>query len=238
MTLREIIYGFKDFVGDSTHRISDDSGWSNRLLKHHFDIARAELIYQKRQRKPETITRHNEQTLPCVTLTRIDMNECPCLPASGCMFLKSTHPIPTPVNDLIISVTSVTGNVRFDPLKWSNFYSKINSRIPAEGRAKYYTFKDIGEGVYLYVYNDQFMEAVSVTGIFEDPLDVRRFPVCDKEPDPICSPLDEEYVIDKDLIMPMYRSALQMVAGFKRISAPDNLNNDQDDTSGSKIPTI
>jgi len=154
------------------------------------------------------------------------------------MFLKSTHPIPTPVNDLIISVTSVTGNVRFDPLKWSNFYSKINSRIPAEGRAKYYTFKDIGDGVYLYVYNDQFIESVSVTGIFEDPLDVKRFPVCGEEPDPICSPLDEEYVIDKDLIMPMYRSVLQVLSNFKRMSAPDNSNNDQDDASGSRIPSI
>ncbi len=238
MTLRELIYGFKDFVADATHRVSDDSGWSNRLIKHHFDVARAELIYQKRQRRPETITRHNEQTLPCVTLVVADMNECPCLPASGCLFLKSTHPIPTPVNDFILSVTSVTAAKRYDYIKWSNFYNKINSRLAAERKGRYYTFKDTGDGVFLYIYNDEFMQAVSVTGIFEDPLDAKRFPRCGKEPKPICSPLDEEYVIDRDLIMPLYRSVLNTLAGFKRIAGADNLNNDQDDASGIKIPLI
>jgi hypothetical protein len=172
-------------------------------------------------------------------MKRIDVNECPCLPASGCMFLKSDNPIPSPVGDFILSVTSVTGNIRFDYLKWSNFSNKLESRIPAERTARYYTIKDIGEGPHIYVYNDEIIDSISLTAIFDDPIEVMNYPSCGETKKPICSPLDEEYVIDKDLIMPMYRSVLQTIGTVKRLAlGGDNNNNDQSDASGVQIPRI
>lgn len=227
MTIKQAIDGFLEMVSERQGKVSQDSQWSYRLIYSYLLQFRARILSERKAKKyPHS--RHNIQTIPCIKLKKVDMNECPCIPASGCVFLKSAYPIPRSATNNYLSVTSILGNKTYDYLRWDSFEDVLNSKNKAERVKPYYTIKSFGKESHLYVYSDNNKEIVSATLIAEDPLEVIGYPNCGKE-NHICNPLDELFVIDMDTLQLIYTMMFDMLLKVKQTTAPELYNNQEPD---------
>ena len=111
----EVVNAFRNLVGDKT-QLSDDSGWSTRMVYYFLLRYRARLIREK-VRRNLPLSQWNYQTIDCIPLVKTDEDECPCTPASGCTFLKTTLRIPKPLSRLK-SVTSTNGQITYTFGEW------------------------------------------------------------------------------------------------------------------------
>lgn len=231
ITNGQVISAFRDLVADKA-QISQSSGWSPRLIYFYLIRYRARLIREK-IRKMLKVSHWNYQTIDCIPLQRADIDECPCTPASGCEFRKTATQIPKPL-DRLKSVTSTDGRTTYTYVEWERLKHKINSRFRGERRTSYYTLKTRQNGTYLYLYSNTNTSSryVTITGIFENPLEVQYYPGCDGKEVLCKDPMNEEFIVDPDVLPVIYDLALRQLLAAKQIHT-DILNNDKDDISAS-----
>lgn len=228
-TNRDMINGFVEMVSENDGRLTQDKPWSNRLIYYYLKMYRARLIWDKKQKKLP-ISRSTYAILRCIEMELVDMVDCPCIPASGCHFLKSVEAIPKDITGQYASITSTLGNKTYDYLRWEQFEEKLNSRFPAERVKPYYTIKSYGEESYLYIYADNDKEIVSGTLLPEEPLDVLAFPNCGEE-NLICDPLDREFVLDAELVPILYELMFDKLIKVRSTTQPELFNNEEPDTA-------
>lgn len=209
--------------------LSNEISFPKRLILFWLKAARARLIKEKLKR--EELSKFNYQTIPCIQLESVDQSECPCAPKSGCTFLRTVEPIPKAL--AIISVTSLLGNISYNYVGWDKMRYKTVGRFAAAQNKPYYTIKDVGDGAHLYLYNSKHQKKISVTAIFEDPLDVQCFP--DENGNVNCcdDPWEQEFLIDADLVSTMFDLAMGSMMRFKAQNT-DAFHNDQDDTTNHR----
>lgn len=227
ITNREVINAFRNLVGDKT-QLSDDNGWSSRMVYFFLLRYRARLIREK-ERNNLPLSHWNYQTIDCINLRKVDLDECPCAPASGCSFRKTTIQIPKPLARLK-SVTSTNGQITYTFVEWERLFDKINSRFKGERMSAFYTLKTRNDGTHLYLYNQEHLAAVTVTGIFENPLDVQYFPACDGTVEKCKDPENQEFILDPDIMTTMYDLALAQIGRAKQLGT-DMINDDNDNIS-------
>jgi len=230
ITNREVIGAFRTLVGDKT-QLSDDIGWSSRLIYYYILRYRAKLIREKVLRNRE-LSHWNYQTIDCIPLEKASLSECPCPPKPGCNWLKIKYPIPKPLHRLK-SVTSKDGQVTYTFVEWERLKNKITSRISAQARKAYYTIKTRNNGTYVYLYNDNFKKHITVTGIFENPLEVQYYYDCEGNVEPCKNPLDEEFILDPDLLPIVYDLAFAQINRAKQMGT-DNINDDFDNVTATE----
>lgn len=232
-TNREVLQGFRELVGNGSSSVIDDSKWSNRLVLYHLNNVRVKLLAEKRSSPNLKFNPHNLLSIPCVPTIEIDRNECPCAPASGCTFLKTLWPIPRPISGRYNSVTSITGDVDYTYVRWDRFKDKVNSRLQAERKGPYYSLRslDANKDPYIYIYNDDMKEFITVVSLFEDPLEVAKLPKCDGSIRSMCSPLDDYFIIDTDLLPVVYQMITEALLRPKAAVQSDNLNDNRDTTN-------
>lgn len=234
LTNREVIDAVLHLLADKGP-ISQETSWSDVEILHALMRYRSKVISEKMRSRTGHLSRFNLQTIACIPLEKVDLNECPCAPESGCSFLKSKFKIPQPIGNLQ-SVVSLAGNIHYDYLQWERFEDIKNSRFKAERENPYYTLKDTSEGTFLYVYNDIHKEFITVTGIFQHPLEVQNFPNCESgEVDCCFNPMEAEFILDPELLPLTYDFTVQQLLRNK-IQATDIYNNDQDDITKTQIP--
>lgn len=230
ITNREVVNAFRTLVADKV-QISNQSGWSTRLVYFYIIRYRAKLIREKVLRN-RNLSHWNYQTIDCIPLTKTDMSECPCAPARGCVWKKIAYPIPKPL-DRLKSVTSKDGQVTYSYVEWERVKNKINSRLEAQNAMAFYTIKTRRNGTYLYLYNDVHKKHVTVTGIFENPLEVQYYPDCNGVKEQCQEPQNEEFILDPDLLPAVYDLAIAQISRAKQLGT-DILNNDIDDITTTK----
>jgi len=215
LTNRQILSDFRELVVDKQH-IPDHNAWSGRLVYHHLRNARAKLMYEKLHDKKKKLSTHIYQTIPCIPLKKIDTTECPCAPQLGCMFLRTVYPIPKMIG-MPSSVTSSDGQglIDYDYVDWDKFKWKMNTRYKFNRTKGYFTFKQFENGTHIYVYNDNLRKLLTVTGVFEDPLDVYFFPDCSGKIPDCLDPLERPFLIDADLVPTMYDLTLNTLMQTK-----------------------
>lgn len=229
----EVVNAFRNLVGDKT-QLSDDSGWSTRWVYYFLLRYRARLIREK-ERRNLPISHWNYQTIDCIPLEEVDLDECPCTPASGCSFRKTTIRMPKPLARLK-SVTSTNGQITYTFVEWERLKNKINSRFVGERNTAFYTIKTRQDGSYLYLYNDHHLKYITVTGVFENPLEIQYFPDCEGNVPKCKKPKTEEFIIDPDILTTVYDLALQQIGQAKQMGN-DFINDDLDNVSISpKVP--
>lgn len=235
-TNRQVVEAWRGMVGDRV-RIDADNGWSQRRVLFFLLKARAVLLTKKIASKA-ILSQYNYQTIPCIPLVEIDQSECPCAPASGCRFLRSKYPIPLTINGFK-AVTSIIGNIRYSPVDWDKIKYKLSSRMSAERTAPYYTLKTGKGGTYLYVHNDIHKAQVTVTAIFDNPIDVQCYPDCEGKIDRCIKPLDKPFILDPELSFTLYDTALASLLPYKN-RGTDVVQNEQDDQAASQVvsPTL
>jgi len=165
-TIQAVIDGILHVIDDRTGFRSDDSAYSRLSLYHEFIRTRhgvlEDLIKNNQQLDQDFI-----QELKCVDLEEVDMNECPTRPESGCVWLRSTTPIPDYIK--IISVTNPIGSMHFGYRRW-DLVTKPR-RLESSNNDSFYTIKNKDGEKYLYVYNNQTIKALYINAVFIDPID-------------------------------------------------------------------
>lgn len=243
-TIRHACEAFRHFMEDRTGRPSSSMIYPPKLIYYFLKMYRNKVSYEDRFIKARSNQDLNiELTIPCIELEKVDQVECPCAPASGCEFFKSVHPLPKMLNGIPNSVTLLKQNSSqknygiFTYADWYNFEDKINGRIKAQARQPYFTMKNINSNRHLYVYANMeeysSLKAVVLSAIFNDPLEVASFPICGNKSKIICSPLDEEFMIEDEIQSKVFELTYNALMGFKNSSSGvDILNNNSNDTVG------
>lgn len=228
------IYTFRDFYAQFENWSQDkagvppaDAGWFPGAVYGQFLAARAQDILEDVTLHPNAPNKFVQQTLGCVMLEEARVEECPCAPPSGCTWLRTAEPLPTPIGDLI-AVTGIGGNLeKLDHLTyrdWTNMKFTLQSRIPAERRRTYYTLRNN----YLYAIGpSNLLKAVAVAGMFFDPVEAQRGPDCQGKTD-YCTPfMDFAVYIDPAKIMKLLATTYQLIAGMAGKAPLDTTNNAQ-----------
>lgn len=155
------------------------------------DEIRAVLISQSLAKKDDL----NDtwlQTISCMELEQADESEC-CLVDTDCYVLKTVEKIPTTIdtwkNNWIVSVTTASGEPISKSNRFANRYQKYSKYT---GSARYYYLKND----YLYIVNDQLLEYVNVTGLFQSPSDLAAYVTCEDEE---CFTQDSPYPISANM---------------------------------------
>lgn len=233
-TNREVIYNLRHSIAE-LGTLSDESSFSNRELYFLLLRFRAYIIAEKIRDKRFQLSKHNYQTIGCIPVDEVDAVECPCAPDSGFTFLKTRWPIPVTIGP-IRSVISPGNHITYDYVQWDAIQDLRKSRFKAERNKPFYTMKTSKDGTYLYLYNDKHGKFITVTGIFENPLEVQNFPDCNTgELDPCFAPLDQEFIIDADLLPKVFDLVLTNRFKYKN-PVSDILNDDKDDSATEKQP--
>lgn len=236
-------------VGESIQRVQSlysrgVQSISSRLSSRHIYSAltsgRSTLLRQQFN-KNQYISSWSYQTLPCVELIKAPLTECPCAPRAGCVILRSKHPLPKTITGisktLIRSVTTIDGSIvftetSFDTMKYSDKGNKYTKTGP-----QYFI-----RNTYLYITVITELKAVSVTGLFEDPLVASTYPTaCDDCVDCGCDctdVMDQDFFISRDQLTPLVQLANQELIVIMKQMQEDKLNNaSEDDSSTGMVHT-
>lgn len=164
---------------------SDNTRLSPRHIYNKLLTVRSKLLYQKANKK-QMFNQWEYQVLPCIELIEVEKHECPCLPPIGCKILRSKYPLPKPINSMdkhfIQSVTSIDGSVIYSETSYIAKQHEKGNKYTAY-HPDYYIRNN-----YLYVTWKKGPKILSISGIFEDPVEAQKFPsYCGDE----CTDCDE-----------------------------------------------
>lgn len=249
-TIRDSVDAFLHFYEDRTGRPSQSMVYPPKLIYFYLNMYHKRVLFQEKfQRSRMGIDEGITQILPCVELRKVDQIETPFAPPSGCHFLKSVYPLPRMLDGLPLSVSTLIPECHncdkeikeFDYVRWYNMQYKTNSRKPGQASGLYYTIKDIDLDRHLFVYvTDRYAElnAVAVTGVFKDPLEVLAFPACGETEKPVCNVLDQSFVIEQELQGQVFELAFQALGNYRAgMPVGDVINNDNADQT-AQVPQV
>ena len=225
MTIAEIIQRVQSLYSKGVQ--SDDSRLTSRHIYNKMLTVRAKLISQE-SKKNQKVNQWNYQTLPCVELEKAPIHECPCLPPVGCSILKTKVKLPKPLtnlnNHLIQSVSSLDGSIIYSEVTWNEKKYKSSNKYTSN-KPDYFIRNE-----YLYITHRNGPKVISITGLFEDPLEVEDYPSFCPENDMLdcISPLDKDFPIDNDMVDTLIEmSANELVVLFSQ-NQEDLSNNSRD----------
>ena len=170
MKVKEIIQRVQSLYSKGVQ--SDDTRLSDRHIYNKLLTTRSLLLSQKSNKK-QNLSDWNFQTIPYVELDKKMPYDIPELPNVGCEVLRSKVPIPNIVSNLngliIRSVTSLEGSINYSETNWVKVkYQKGNRYMVSKPN---YYFR----GNYLYSTYISGSKILSLTAIFENPLDVYNY---------------------------------------------------------------
>lgn len=232
MLIKEILQRIQSLYSKGVQ--SDDSRLSSRHIYSVMLSIRDTLLVQKINKR-QPISQWNYQTLDCIELIKAKPYECPCLPSIGCEILRTKERLPKPLSGIIDghmiqSVTSLEGSVVFSPTTWTDKKYKKGSKYTST-KPDYYIRDN-----YLYVTTKKGPKLISITGLFEDPLEASNYPnLCSEDvdcKDDTCidctSPLDKDLPLDRDMVKPLIEMAsVELLSMFSQ-GREDITNNTKD----------
>lgn len=197
MILKEIIQRVQSLYSKGVQ--SDDSRLSDRHIYNKLLTTRAKLIIQK-VNKRQMISQWDFQTIECIELEEAPSYECPCIPPYGCVILKTKLPLPKPLTGLmqghmLQSVTSIEGSIIFSETTWKNKKYKKGNKYTGT-KPDYFIRNN-----HLYLTTKVGPQVISVTGLFEDPIEVESYNnLCYSQNTDCTSPLEKEFPIELDMV--------------------------------------
>jgi hypothetical protein len=223
MEIKKIISRVRSLYNKGT--ASDDSRLSDRHIYAKLISARSMLIKREINQKRQ-VSDWIVQSISCLQMVTALPNECPCAPIPGCKILRSKLPIPKPVQSAIgpelEGVTNQNGNKVYSKTDWVRRKYKSGAKFTSE--IADYFIKDN----YLFIDESSLLEYVSISGVFEDPLEVVYTDACKEA---CIDPYNEEFPIDEQLTDAVIQMATQeLVQVFK--SMPSDQENDGLDKPG------
>lgn len=243
-TIRDILASFSHAVEEKTGRPFLSFKWPNRLIYFHLINQRADIIYQTRkQNQKEGNYEDYNEVLPCVLMKEVDMVECPCAPASGCTFMKSVLPLPKFLGSKPSLVTTLDGFEKYDYVDWSMFKHRINNRNSVLNKSALYTLQTLYNEQWAYTYITKEKDGIPIkarstkmAGVPIDPMEIAMYPICGKEPPPLCDILDLNFIIEKRLIDILFKATYQKLLTINNGTQIGDTKNDDRNAAGSPDP--
>jgi len=228
MKLEEIIYD----VRESLKAYTDDSEISNEYIIYLYGIKRSKYLRQELNNYQRTVDNSITQTF-CLPLEEVSANECGL--TTNCeTILRTKVKIPQPLElhlkSAIISVkptkrTSIPFN--FVPKQKAIYseYSSFNNSI--------FAFLDNDRYIYLKSENENLnmLECITITGIFENPLELMNYTNCCNCPSNSTIPCFDEMTSNYPL-QPHYIDLIKneiVNELIQKLRIPEDLKNDSDD---------
>lgn len=198
-----------EIVGDVRTTIkahSDDSNYSDQYLYNLIKSYR-NLFLKRKYESRKTISPLVWQTI-CLPLEVSKYHDCDCIDV-GCNVLKSTTIIPSVLvgrNKPFIKVQTFDG-VSIPYITPDRVKTNKYTNVLAEATGYYIQNKK------LVIWNNLDIRAVLVPGIYENPLLLADYSLCDKDGKSYnaCSydPLSEDFPVDQDLVPDIRMSVLK-----------------------------
>lgn len=231
MTIREAIAQYRFWVENISGDTSDDTMTGELAIYERLRTSRS-LILKTLLDRNERIAEEHYQILRCIELEEADRVECPFVPASGCVWLKSVCDIP----DIIkIQTVSTHLGAYYSYVRWDKIKEKVNGRLKSAAKEKFYSFRLVKDKVYLYIYNDEFIKNITLTGIFEDPIEATAF--CGDDQDAICNPMDTSFHTSTPNMDLVCKTAWDVMMKARSIARLKVLNNDSPVDNTTQPPT-
>ena len=217
MKLKKLIYDVREGVKEFT----DDSEVDNRYIIYLYNIKRVKYLRQDLNNHQRTIDNSILQTF-CLSLEEVSSNECSV--NYDCQtILKSKQPIPTPI-ELHIR----TGITKIKPTnRLAIPFNIINKdKVPYIDGASFkrglYAFIDTDEYIYIISPDKEsykLLECITVTGIFEDPLELSNYQnCCDCSTPSVCfDELETDYPLQPHHIDTIRREIINDLLQIKQI---------------------
>lgn len=210
---------------------SNSSRFTRRHVYSALKSVRNTLMFNKIN-KNQFLSHWNYSTLPCVELIPVTGNDCPCLPPSGCEMMRTKYQLPKPIasinKHMLISVTDKDGDISFSETTFAN--KKYKSGNKYTGLSPDYFIKD----EYLFITVRTRMKALTIIGLFNDPIEVANFPnLCSDncEGCQTCppSPMEVEFNIDAELETALISLAMrELILMFDNDDRRSYLNNNRE----------
>jgi hypothetical protein len=126
------------------------------------------------------------QNITCLELMQVDESEC-CEVTTGCTVLRTVLQIPETVevraSNMIIAVTKPNGDV----IPRTNIVESKYARFSKYTKKKARWFL---RNKYIYIINEDFLESINISAIFETPSDLSLYTSCSGS---TCFDLDSSY---------------------------------------------
>jgi hypothetical protein len=172
MNLQKIIYDVREGVKAYT----DDSNISDRYITYLYGIKRAKYLRQELNDTRKTTDISVTQTF-CLELEYVSINQCG-LDIECDKILRTKRPIPNPLElhtKVAITVVKPTNRIALP----FNFVSKEKAIYSKHSPYKRSIFAFLDTDKYIYILSESntvgMMESISISGVFEDPLELRSY---------------------------------------------------------------
>ena len=212
---------------------------SSRLSRRHIYskmLSVRSLLFYNKINKKQFLSKYNYTFLPCVELEEVPENECPCIVPGGCTILRTKYKLPKPINSLngyiIDSVTSVDGRTIFDEVTYLRKVWRKGDKYSSD-KPDYFI-----KGDYLYVTSTRKLKAVSIMGLFSNPIEANSYPsacVDEKQECPIF-PMDMEFTLDNELIDALVELTVQELSVGFMFGDEDRRNDSNDKIEVAQSP--
>lgn len=175
MVLEKIIYD----VREQLKQYTSDSEVDDRYIVYLFGLKRSKYLRQELNNYQRTTDISVTQTL-CLGLERVKASECN-IDYDCETILRTKRPIPKPIELHIKSaITSVKSTKRIGvPF---NFTTKAKAVYSGNSPFSKGIFTFLDNDRYIYLLSDEdslnMLECITVTGVFEDPLDLKDYTNC------------------------------------------------------------
>jgi hypothetical protein len=199
MILSKIIYD----VREQLKLFTDDSEIDDRYIVHLFNIKRAKYLRQELNNYQRTTDISVKQTL-CLGLERVSTSECN-LDYECEYVMRTVRKIPQPLELHIKSgITSVRPTNRIKtPFNFITKEKAIYSKDSPFAKG-IFSFLDADKHIYLLSADDaiNMLECITITGVFEDPLELSKYTNCCSCTDapPCFDELESEYPLQPHYI--------------------------------------
>ena len=227
MKLDKLIYDVREGIKE----FSDDSEVSDRYIIYLYNIKRVKYLRQDLNNHQKSIDNSILQTL-CLPVEEISSNECD-INYDCKKILRTTLKVPTPI-DLHVK----SGIIKVKPTNRLTVPFSIISKDKvamldgATFKSSLYAFIDVDEYIYIVSPDEdsyKLLECITVTGIFEDPLELSNYNNCCgcSIPVPCFDELETDYPLPSHHIDSIRREIINDLLQVKQIK--EDKENDSND---------
>ena len=226
MTISKIIYDIRTAIRDTV----DDTRFSDRYILHLYNLKRSKYLRNDANNLQKLIDNSILQKF-CMEMEEVSVNECGLDYDCGTI-MRSTTIIPLPLElHLKSAITEVKPSVKITkPFNFVNKERAIWSQYSPFAES-IYAFLDVDNYIYLISKSEtvKLIDCITVTGIFEDPLELQNYKNCCGCPDskPCFDEDETEYPLQAHHIDAIRTEIIQTLIGSLNI--PEDKINDSND---------
>ena len=226
MKLQKMIYDVRTAIRDTV----DDTKFSDRYLIYLYNLKRSKYLRNDANNLQKLIDNSILQKF-CMDMEEVSVNECGLDYDCGTI-MRSTTTIPLPLElHLKSAITEVKPSVKITkPFNFVNKERAVWSQYSPFAES-IYAFLDTDKYIYLISKSEtvKLIDCITVTGIFEDPLELQNYKNCCGCDDakPCFDENETEYPLQSHHIDAIRGEIIQTLIGSLNI--PEDKSNDSND---------